>query len=156
MRFWHKTKHRKRLFIRLRESLSEAQKKTSPSLKYDISLPLARLEPFFQEATHAIQNEIPEARPLPFGHVGDGNLHFNILPPPGMDSRHFMGLREDMDTLIYDLVEKHGGSLSAEHGIGLLKKAELQKRQSPVGRALMLSLKQSLDPHNIMNPRVLF
>jgi FAD/FMN-containing dehydrogenase len=130
---------------RLRESLSEAQKLEGPSLKHDISVPLAAIADFIREATAAVLAAVPQARPVTFGHVGDGNLHFNFQVPD--TSR-----RDAVARIVHDTVYRFHGSMSAEHGIGVMKRDDLVRYKSAEEIAVMRTLKQALDPRNILNP----
>ncbi len=130
---------------RLRESLSEAQKKEGPSLKHDISVPIEAIPDFIARATAAVLRAIPQARPVPFGHLGDGNLHFNFNVPD-------LAGREAAARIVHDMVRDFGGSISAEHGIGVMKRDDLLRTKSPLEIELMRALKRTLDPKNILNP----
>ena len=141
--------------MKSRESISEAQKPEGGSIKHDISVPINSIPDFIQQAIKAVQNLIPNCRPIPFGHLGDGNIHFNVSQPIGMDKNEYLSHSEAMNKLVHDIVIEFGGSISAEHGIGILKKKELAECCDPVKLAMMRNIKQSLDPKNIMNPRVL-
>jgi FAD/FMN-containing dehydrogenase len=135
----------RRALWHLRESLSEAQKKEGPSLKHDIAVPVASVPDFVAEATEAVRAIVPEARPVSFGHLGDGNLHFNFQVPD-------LAGREAVARAVHDLVHAFRGSFSAEHGIGAMKRAELARYKSAVELDLMRTLKRALDPQNILNP----
>ncbi len=143
-------------FLRLRESLSAAQKNEGAALKHDISVPVSSLARFIDEASGEAIRIVPNCRVFAFGHVGDGNVHFNILQPPGMDPDEFTRQGARLTQAVYDRVSALGGSVSAEHGIGILKKPELLTQKSDVEMQLMRAVKTALDPDNIMNPRVLF
>ncbi|HWA90818.1 MAG TPA: FAD-binding oxidoreductase [Rhizomicrobium sp.] len=130
---------------KLRESLSEAQKKEGPSLKHDISVPVASIPAFVAEAVAAVLKEAPEARPVPFGHLGDGNLHFNFNVPD-------TSKRDAVARIVHDIVHAYGGSISAEHGIGAMKRDALLRYKSPAEIEVMRALKRTLDPKNILNP----
>jgi len=130
---------------RLRDSLSEAQKLEGPSLKHDVSVPVAAIPAFIEEATAAVLAAVPQARPVTFGHVGDGNLHFNFNVP---DTQH----RADVARIVHDTVYRFGGSMSAEHGIGVMKREELLRYKSAAEIEVMRTLKHALDPKNILNP----
>jgi len=130
---------------RLREAMSEAQKKEGPSLKHDISVPVAAIADFIREATEAVLAALPGARPVTFGHLGDGNLHFNFQ----VEST---ARREDVARIVHDIVHRFGGSMSAEHGIGVLKRDELLRYKSAAEIDTMRALKRTLDPKNILNP----
>ncbi|HVZ90951.1 MAG TPA: FAD-binding oxidoreductase [Rhizomicrobium sp.] len=137
---------------RLRESLSEAQKREGPSLKHDIAVPIERIPDFIAKATDAVLRAAPGARPVSFGHLGDGNLHFNFSAPRGADPKAFLARREDVARIVHDLTSAYGGSISAEHGIGVMKRDELRRYKSPAEIELMKTLKRTLDPKNILNP----
>jgi len=136
----------------LRENHSEAQKREGPSIKHDISVAVSKLPTFMHEGLAAMKKALPECRPVPFGHVGDGNLHFNCQSPPGWDKQRFMAHHEAISGAVYDLVVGHGGSISAEHGIGLLKVDELAHYRTKIELDAMRAIKRALDPENIMNP----
>ncbi|VAV88578.1 D-2-hydroxyglutarate dehydrogenase [hydrothermal vent metagenome] len=140
----------------LRENISAAQKGQGAVIKHDISLPLATIPEFLQTAERAICQHVPHTRICAFGHLGDGNLHYNLLQPVQMQAQAFEDNREDLTQLVYDLVAKRAGSFSAEHGIGIAKKAELHRYKSATERRMMQQIKQALDPDNRMNPRLLF
>jgi FAD/FMN-containing dehydrogenase len=139
-------------FWRLREMLSEVQRAEGGSIKHDIAVPVARIPAFLNEALPAVEALAPGCRPVPFGHLGDGNLHFNISQPVGADKHAFLELWEPMNDSVHDIVMRHGGTISAEHGIGQLKRTELAARKDPVALDLMRRIKQALDPGGIMNP----
>ena len=143
-------------FWRIRESISEAQKLEGGSIKHDVSLPLDKISDFIDQATDALLQKFPGVRVTPFGHLGDGNLHFNVMQPKATDKKAFLDHWQSMNAMVHDIVVSFGGSISAEHGIGILKKDEL-KRLTPVAEiAAMRSIKAALDPNNILNPRCLF
>ena len=119
-----------RAFWALRENHSEAQKREGPSIKHDISVSVSKIPAFMTEGLAAMKKALPECRPVPFGHVGDGNIHFNCQAPPGWDKARFMAHAEAISGAVYDLVVSHGGSISAEHGIGQLKVDELAHYRS--------------------------
>ncbi len=141
--------------LALREHMSAAQKFNGGSIKHDVSVPVARLPEFFDLADKASQDCIAGCRPVGFGHLGDGNIHYNVAQPEHMDTEAFLARWDDLTEAIHDVVCDLGGSISAEHGIGIMKKEDLARRADPVKIALMRSLKQTLDPQNIMNPRVM-
>ncbi len=130
---------------RLRESMSEAQKKEGPSLKHDIAVPVAAIPAFIAKATAAVLSALPEARPVTFGHLGDGNLHFNFNVPN-------VTKRTEIAHLVHDIVHEFAGSISAEHGIGVMKRDELLRYKSATEIDIMRALKRTLDPGNILNP----
>ncbi len=137
---------------RLREAASEAQKPEGGSIKHDISVPVARIPEFLEKAAPVVEAVCPGARPVVFGHFGDGNVHYNISQPAGMKKAAFLALWTPMQEAVHDLVARTGGSISAEHGIGQMKRAALARFKSPVEIALMRKLKAALDPKGILNP----
>jgi len=136
----------------LRDNHSEAQKREGPSIKHDISVAVSRIPDFVEQGVAAMKTALPECRPVTFGHVGDGNLHFNCQAPPAWDKPRFMAHADAITSAIYDLVVGYGGSISAEHGIGQLKVDELAHYRSRVELDTMRTIKRALDPQNIMNP----
>ena len=141
-----------RAFWALRENHSEAQKREGPSIKHDISVAVSKIPAFMAEGLAAMKKALPDCRPVPFGHVGDGNLHFNCQSPPGWDKKRFNEHGEAISGAVYDLVVGFGGSISAEHGIGRLKVDELAHYRSRIELDVMRSIKRALDPQNLMNP----
>lgn len=141
-----------RAFWALRENHSESQKREGPSIKHDISVSVSKIPAFMTEGLAAMKKALPECRPVPFGHVGDGNLHFNCQGPPGWDKPRFMAHADAISGAVYDLVVSHGGSISAEHGIGQLKVDELAHYRSKIELDTMRTIKRALDPDNLMNP----
>ena len=137
---------------KLRESISEAQKHEGASIKHDISVPVSRIPGFVQEALAAAEKLIPGIRPVPFGHVGDGNLHFNFTQPLGADADAYLARWEELNRVVHDIVVAQGGSISAEHGIGVLKREEGRRYKSAIELDLMRRIKQAIDPNGIMNP----
>jgi len=137
---------------RLRESMSEAQKKEGGSIKHDVSVPVASVSEFLEVATRAVLEHIPDARPVPFGHVGDGNIHFNISVPKGGDSQAFLARWDEIARIVHDIVHRFSGSISAEHGIGVMKRNEIARYKSAAEIETMRAIKRSLDPNNILNP----
>ena len=137
----------------LRESISMAQAEEGLNIKHDIALPVSRIPAFVVQTDVALEQAFPGARLVNFGHLGDGNLHYNVQVPLGGSPGEFLVKHEHaVNTLVYDAVQAHGGSISAEHGIGALKLHELAQRKSPVALSLMRSIKQALDPAQRMNP----
>jgi D-lactate dehydrogenase (cytochrome) len=139
-------------FWRLRETIPEAQRRDGASLKHDVSVPVASLPAFVDEAGAWIAAHVPDARLVAYGHVGDGNLHFNLNQAPGADRAAFLAREPEVKRVVHDLVHAYRGSFSAEHGIGRLKVAELERYTSAVELELMRSLKRALDPNGILNP----
>ena len=136
----------------IRHSISAGQKVEGVSLKHDISVPVGKIEEFMVAAERAILKLVPNARIVAFGHVGDGNLHYNITQPVDADPDVFRKLGIAASESVYDLVAKFGGSFSAEHGVGVLKKQYLQSYRSDTELGLMQTLKTALDPQNLLNP----
>ncbi|MBH9553841.1 FAD-binding oxidoreductase [Inhella sp. 4Y17] len=139
-------------FWALRESIPGAQTRAGGNLKHDISLPLRCIPQFVHECEAALAQHFPGARPVVFGHLGDGNLHYNIAPPEGQTLATFSAQEPLINRVIFDLVAKHQGSFSAEHGIGRLRAEELAHRGNSTGLALMHRIKRALDPQNRLNP----
>ncbi len=137
---------------RLRENMSEAQKAEGPSLKHDVSVPVSAASAFIDTAIAAVKSALPEARPVPFGHLGDGNLHFNFQMARGADMAHFLARWDEIQQIVHDIVHDYGGSFSAEHGVGVMKREDLRRYKSAAEVDLMRSLKRMLDPKNILNP----
>lgn len=136
----------------LRENLSEAQKFEGGSIKFDIAVPVSKVPAFLEIALSIVKKQIPDIRPVPFGHMGDGNLHFNLSQPLDMDKQDFLDQWPALNLLIHDIVNDFEGSISAEHGIGVMKVKELIRYKSDIHMDLLYALKNTLDPHNIMNP----
>ncbi|NIX76221.1 FAD-binding oxidoreductase [Microvirga terricola] len=136
----------------LRESLSEVQRYEGGSIKHDVAVPVSRVAEFIEAATKACEAEMPGLRVCAFGHFGDGNIHFNLSQPVGMDKQAFLAEWGRFNHIVHDIVNAMGGSISAEHGIGLIKRDELKLYKDPVALDLMRALKQTLDPQNILNP----
>ena len=139
-------------FWKLREEMSAAQKPEGGSIKHDISVPVAAVPAFIAEANEAVVELIPGARPVPFGHLGDGNLHYNVSQPIGADTADYLARWHEMNAVVFAIVMRMGGSISAEHGIGVLKRDELPDVKDKTAIELMRSIKAMLDPHGIMNP----
>jgi D-lactate dehydrogenase (cytochrome) len=146
------TLEHRRAFWHLRDMLPEAQKGEGGSIKHDVSVPVAALPEFLREADAAVAALILGSRPVPFGHLGDGNIHYNVTQPLGADTASFLARWDDMNAAVHAVVMRLGGSISAEHGIGLLKRKLLPQVKDPVALDLMRSLKRTLDPNNILNP----
>jgi FAD/FMN-containing dehydrogenase len=137
----------------VRESIPLAQAEEGLNIKHDISVAVSHMSEFVRSTDALLQQEIPGVRLVNFGHLGDGNLHYNVQAPVGSDGPAFLRDWEDqVNTLVYESVQKFGGSISAEHGVGSLKVEKLETHKSPVALGLMRALKTALDPNNIMNP----
>ncbi|TAL15423.1 MAG: FAD-binding oxidoreductase [Aquabacterium sp.] len=137
----------------LRECIPLAQAEEGLNIKHDIGLPASRIAAFVEQADAALQAALPGTRFVNFGHLGDGNLHYNLQAPEGVDAAAFLAQHEAaVNAIVYDAVSAHGGTISAEHGIGQLKRDELKRRKSPVALGLMRSLKYALDPQGLLNP----
>jgi D-lactate dehydrogenase (cytochrome) len=139
--FWH-----------LRLILPEAQKSTSGAIAHDVSVPVSAVPIFIEEASEAVKEVLANVRPMPFGHLGDGNMHFAVCIPVGMDRAEFRSHTKAINDAVYGIVGKYNGSISAEHGIGALKRDRLPSVKSAVELDLMRSIKQLLDPKGILNP----
>lgn len=139
--FWH-----------LRESMSDAQKPEGGSIKHDVSVPVSRIPAFLKEADAAVHALMPDARICAFGHLGDGNVHYNISQPVGADKAAFIARWREVNAVVHAVVHKHTGSISAEHGVGQLKRDELAASRPAIETELMRRIKQAFDPSGIMNP----
>jgi FAD/FMN-containing dehydrogenase len=139
-------------FWKLRDEMSSAQKPEGGSIKHDVSVPVAAVPDFIAEANTAVIKLIPGARPVPFGHLGDGNIHYNVSQPVGADTADFLGRWHEVNAVVFATVLRMGGSISAEHGIGVLKRDELPEVKDKVAIELMRGIKAMLDPLGIMNP----
>lgn len=139
--FWH-----------LRESMSDAQKPEGGSIKHDVSVPVSRIPAFLEEADAAVHALMPDARICAFGHLGDGNIHYNISQPVGADKAAFIARWREVNAVVHAVVHKHTGSISAEHGVGQLKRDELAASRPAIETELMRRIKQAFDPAGIMNP----
>ena len=136
----------------LREAIPEAQKREGGSIKHDISVPVSKIPAFIEQAGGAVHALLPEARIIAFGHAADGNIHYNISQPTGAEKQAFLARWEEMNKIVHDIVVSLGGSISAEHGIGLLKAGELAHYKDPLSLALMRQIRGALDPDGLMNP----
>ena len=135
-----------------REQMSDVQSREGASIKHDVSVPIGAVPALIAEGSAAVERAIPGVRPCPFGHMGDGNIHFNFSQPEGADPRAFMGREKDANAAIYEVVLRLGGSVSAEHGIGQLKTGLLKQVKDPVALDMMRAIKHALDPNGILNP----
>lgn len=143
---------------RIREELPEAQKYEGGSIKHDVSVPVRTIPEFIRRASAAVVELVPGARPVPFGHMGDGNIHFNVSQPAGegVDKDAYLGHWHEMNAVVHDIVAELGGSFSAEHGVGRLKVGDLQRYRSAEEVDLLRRIKAAVDPDNLMNPGVFF
>ena len=139
--FWH-----------LREAVVEAQRHEGGSIKHDIAVPVSSVPAFLAEARATVAEMIPGIRPVPFGHLGDGNIHFNLTQPEDADTQAFLARWEEVNSAVHDIVARYRGSISAEHGIGQMKVAENVRFKPAVELEMMRAIKRTLDPQNIMNP----
>jgi FAD/FMN-containing dehydrogenase len=139
-------------FWKLRDEMSAAQKPEGGSIKHDISVPVAAVPAFIEEANAAVVKLIPGSRPVPFGHLGDGNIHYNVSQPIGGNAADFLARWHEVNEVVFAIVLRMGGSISAEHGIGVLKRDELPDVKDKVAIELMRGIKAMLDPLGIMNP----
>jgi FAD/FMN-containing dehydrogenase len=137
---------------RLRDSLSEAQKYEGGSIKHDVSVPVRDIPSFLAQGVAAVSAMVPGIRPVPFGHIGDGNIHFNFSVPKGGDDTAFLARWNEISHVVHDLVHDFGGSISAEHGLGIMKRDEIARYKSAEELDVMRALKRTLDPNNILNP----
>ncbi len=139
-------------FWRIRELFGEVQRHIGASIKHDVSVPVAAVPAFIEEADAAVAKFIPGCRSLQFGHVGDGNIHYNVMQPPGVDGKAFLARWDEVNAVVFAVVKKLGGSISAEHGVGVIKRDILPQYKDPVALELMRGIKHLLDPNGILNP----
>jgi FAD/FMN-containing dehydrogenase len=137
---------------RLRESFSEAQKLEGASIKHDVSVPVHAIPEFLTRGCAAVGTMVPGVRPVPFGHAGDGNIHFNFSVPKNGDGAAFLARWDEVSRVVHDLVNSLGGSISAEHGLGIMKRDEIIRYKGAAELDVMRALKRTLDPNNILNP----
>ena len=137
---------------RLRENMSEAQKFEGASIKHDIAVPVDRVPEFLEQGIAMVSAIVPGIRPVPFGHLGDGNIHFNFSGPKGADNAAFLARWNEVSRAVHDLVARFSGSISAEHGLGVMKREEIFRYKSVAEMDVMRLLKTSLDPKGILNP----
>ena len=136
----------------MRHALSEVQKFEGGSIKHDVAVPVAAVPELLARAAAAVTALIPGARPFPFGHLGDGNIHLNISQPAGGDKQAFLARWDEVNAIVHAIVPELGGTISAEHGIGRLKRDLLRQVKSPLEIDLMRKIKATLDPNGILNP----
>ncbi|HEX3674784.1 MAG TPA: FAD-binding oxidoreductase [Rhizomicrobium sp.] len=137
---------------RLRESMSEAQKREGASIKHDVSVPIQSIPDFLAQGMALVDAIVPGARPVPFGHLGDGNIHFNVSVPKGGDDDAFLARWDEVSHAVHDLVHHFGGSISAEHGVGVMKRDDIVRYKSAAEMDTMRALKRMMDPNGILNP----
>jgi FAD/FMN-containing dehydrogenase len=137
----------------IRESITLAQVQEGQNIKHDISIPVSRIPTFVAETDALLECEVPGVRLVDFGHLGDGNLHYNVQAPEGSDSKDFvLAFENQINTMVFDQVKRFGGSISAEHGVGEQKVNKLPLYKDPTALAMMRAVKKALDPHNLLNP----
>ena len=136
----------------LREHIPLAQASAGKNIKHDVSLPISRIAAFIAATDAALEQAFPGCQVVCFGHLGDGNLHYNVAPMPGVPHETFLGNQGAINRIVHDSVARFDGSISAEHGIGALKREELQRYKDPVELNMMRAIKGALDPLGIMNP----
>ncbi|MEP3654561.1 MAG: FAD-binding oxidoreductase [Litorimonas sp.] len=141
--------------LSIREHMSAGQKFLGGSIKHDITVPIDKIPEFFSLADAAMERVVPGCRPVGFGHFGDGNIHYNIAQPESADREAFLENWDALSGPVFDIVDDLGGSISAEHGIGIMKKDDLAERANPIKINLLRTIKNALDPDRIMNPRVM-
>ncbi|NKI58638.1 FAD-binding oxidoreductase [Labrenzia sp. PO1] len=139
--FWH-----------IRHGMSEVQKPEGGSIKHDVSVPVASIPDFLDKAMTAVEDFVPGCRPVPFGHIGDGNIHFNVSQPVGADKEDYLAKWDEMNTIVHGIVGEFGGSISAEHGIGRLKRDLLKDVKQGIELDLMKRIKDAFDPKGLLNP----
>ncbi|MCC6472303.1 MAG: FAD-binding oxidoreductase [Burkholderiales bacterium] len=136
----------------LRDNISEAQAREGPNIKHDVSIPISRMAEYIEAAGEAMARAFPGSRKVVFGHIGDGNLHYNVSPPEGADPAAFARDTAAVNRVVHDCVARFGGSISAEHGLGQYKNVEIARYKSALELELMRAVKRALDPQGIMNP----
>jgi FAD/FMN-containing dehydrogenase len=140
-------------FWRLRDSIAPAERELGPAMQHDISVPVERMAQFIEETVPQVEAHFPGTTAVAFGHLGDGNVHYHVLAPAGAERGKWEASQgKAISTLVHDLVAQWGGSISAEHGIGQLKRDELGRLGDPVSLAMMRAVKRALDPHDLLNP----
>ena len=146
------SEHQAQSLWKLREGIVEGQRIEGASIKHDVSVPVSKVPQFIVNASAAVAEHVPGIRPCPFGHLGDGNIHFNLSQPVGMDGQTFLDFWEEVNDVVHDLVAALGGSFSAEHGVGMAKIHEMHKYKDPTALKVMAAIKNALDPDNLFNP----
>jgi len=139
-------------FWKIREDITEAQKLEAVSVKHDVSVPVSRVPELIERAGADLARRFPDVRIVAFGHVGDGNIHYNVFGPAGEDASAFFALSNEVNKLVYDVVASLGGSISAEHGLGVLKRDEIKRYKGALELDMMRAIKSALDPRGLMNP----
>jgi D-lactate dehydrogenase (cytochrome) len=139
-------------FWKIRELLSSSQKPEGGSIKCDISVPVSRMPEFIERATKAVEGHVKDCRVVTFGHIGDGNVHFNVSQPVGWDRLEFLKHWDAVHQIVHDITHEMQGSISAEHGVGRMKIDEIVHYKSPVEIEMMRKIKRAFDPDNILNP----
>jgi len=137
---------------KLREGISQAQVRAGKAIKHDIALPISSLAAFAAQAEHDVLASAPGTHIVNFGHLGDGNLHYNVMMPLDIEPATLSARTHQLNGVVHQLVTRFGGSISAEHGVGQLRRDELRIYKSPVEMELMLRIKQAMDPNHLMNP----
>jgi len=139
-------------FWRIRHSMSEAMKPEGKQAKHDVSIPVSAIPAFLESADAVVEEVCPGARIIAFGHMGDGNIHYDVMKPCGMEEERFTEFYDPIEQAVYDVIVRFEGSISAEHGIGIARCVDLAERKSDIEIAMMHAIKSALDPHGIMNP----
>ncbi|MES2906654.1 MAG: FAD-linked oxidase C-terminal domain-containing protein, partial [Pseudomonadota bacterium] len=146
------TRQQRKDFWYLREAVSEAQREEGGSVKLDVSVPLARIPEFLSQAAETVERICSGARPIPFGHLGDGNIHYDICQPVSMNKKDYLARWDEIADPLHQIVLRFGGSIAAEHGVGFMKRGLIAETKSQVEMDLMRTIKKALDPHNLINP----
>jgi FAD/FMN-containing dehydrogenase len=137
---------------RIRKALVLNLPKAGAEVKHDVAVPVSKQPDFIRRATAAVENTVPGTRTVAYGHFGDGNVHFNLCAPPGMDASAFAARATDLHRAVYDIAVEYGGSFAAEHGVGIVKLDEMERYRSPVEVELMRRFKRLIDPKGLLNP----
>jgi FAD/FMN-containing dehydrogenase len=136
----------------MRHSMSEAMRPEGGQAKYDVSVPVESVPAFLNDAGAVVERACPGARIIAFGHMGDGNIHYDVLQPTGGDRAAFDRAQDAVERAVYDVIDRHRGSISAEHGVGLARRDDIARRKQPAEIAMMRAIKTALDPQGLMNP----